>query len=451
MTGPAAPAVDPEATVTLRDLLSVASFGLRLRAAPEEVDRPVRWAHPTELVDPRPYLYGRELVLTVGTSLQDAAVCRHFVACLLDAGVSAVGYGVGDVSAEIPPALVEECRAAGLPLLQVPAGVPFQSITEMLAERRAQARAARGHRLQELVVRLLDAIAQDHGITELQSIVDADLGGRTTFCEGTLSWEPLLPSDVRPGPDFLGHLGKVLAVREREENADLRQRRLEMGRLVELVVEGRADPEVLHHPLVAAGVDVTRPVVVAAWPPGAADLLGPWGTGWLVAECDEVTLTVSDDPDAVLRLARESALPCGVGAPGPLAELHRAVPPARGALSLARTRGGAVSGSDLASFDGLLEQQPPERLSPFTQTLIRPLVEQDREHGTALVQTLKTFLEVDGSIKETAEQLFLHPNSLRHRLRRVHELTGANPRVFHERVALAVGLWAWERRPHGRR
>jgi DNA-binding PucR family transcriptional regulator len=58
---------------------------------------------------------------------------------------------------------------------------------------------------------------------------------------------------------------------------------------------------------------------------------------------------------------------------------------------------------------------------------------------------------MEGSVNATARELFLHPNSLRHRLKRVHELTGVNPRVFKERVALAIGLWAWERRPRGRR
>lgn len=56
--------------MSLRDLLSVRSLGLRLRAAPGKVDTQVRWAHPTELIDPRPYLSGQELVLTVGTALQ---------------------------------------------------------------------------------------------------------------------------------------------------------------------------------------------------------------------------------------------------------------------------------------------------------------------------------------------------------------------------------------------
>jgi purine catabolism regulator len=440
-----------EARVSLRDLLSVPSFGLRLMAAPDRVDTPVRWAHPTELIDPRPYLSGQELVLTVGTSLQDDQRCRDFVDHLLEAGVTALGYGVGDVTDEIPEALLTECRSRELPLLQVPAGVPFQSITEMLADRRAEARTARSRRVQQLVVRLLDAIGLDRPVADLLDIISADLGGRIGFHEGSIDWQPAQQSDVRPGQDTLQHLSRVLAVRQHEEDTDLAKRRLEMGRLVELVVQGRADAEVLEHPLDAAGVGTEKPVVVAAWPPRAAELVASLLDCCLVAEFDDVTVTLSGDLEQILEVARETALPCGIGEPAPLAELRRVVPPALAALKLAWNRGAPVSYRDLTSFEGLLEQQPVDRLAPFSENLILPLVNHDREHGTALVQTLRTFLEVEGSVNATARELFLHPNSLRHRLKRVHELTGVNPRVFKERVALAIGLWAWERRPRGRR
>ncbi len=448
------PVEGPDARVTLRDLLSVPAFGLRLMAAPDRADDPVRWAHPTELVDPRPYLSGQELVLTVGTALQDDQPCRDFVDHLLDAGVCALGYGVGDVTEEIPEALLAACRTRDLPLLRVPADVPFQSITELLAERRAEARAARSRRVQQLVVRLLDAIGQDRPMADLLAITATELGGEVAFRDGVLDWQPRHPSDVRPGQDTLQHLARVLAVRRKEEDADLVRRRLELGRLVELVMQGRADGEVLHLPLDAAGVGPGT-TVLAAWPRGAADLVTPLLGSSLVAEppsLPDVTLTLSADRSLVLAAARDTALPCGVGESAPVTELRRVVPPALTALGLARGRGGPVSYLELNSFEGLLDQQPPERLAPFAESLIRPLVEHDRDHGGALVPTLQTFLDADGSVTATARTLFLHPNSVRHRLRRIHELAGADPRTFRDRVALAVGLWAWQRRPSpGRR
>ena len=440
-----------EELVSLRDLLSVSTFGLRLLAAPERVDDPVRWAHPTELLDPRPYLKGHELVLTIGASLRDDQACTNFVRNLVEADVTAIGYGVGDVTDEVPVALVTACREAGLPLLEVPPGLPFQAITELLADRRAEARSARGRRVQKLTARLLEAIASDRPVSDLLVTVAEDLGGQVSFEEGRLLWSREHESDVPPGADTLAQLSAVLAVRKHEEDVDQANRRREVGRLLELVVQGRADAEVLALAVENAGLDPTAPVVPTVWPARSAELVLPALAPALAAAYEGVLVTLSQVAGRPELVAADVALPCGVGEAAPVGQLRRVVPPAVAAFGLALRRGEPVGYRDLVTFDGLLEQQPPERLTPYADRLVGPLVRHDQDHGTALVHTLRTFLAEDGSTNAAARELFLHPNSLRHRLKRIEELSGANPRVFDERVALAIGLWSWDRRPRGRR
>jgi hypothetical protein len=442
--------------VTVRDLLAVPALGLRLLAADDAIDAVVRWAHPTELVDPRPYLQGGELVLTVGTSLvEDPAQWGAFVDRLLDARACAVGYGVGDVTEQVPEDLVTACRERRLPLLEVPATVPFQAITELLADRRAEARTAVERQVHQLSAQLLDAMAADRSLEELLAIVTSEIGGQLAYRNGVLGWEPSRDSDVPPSSSMLRHVGSVLAVRRHEEDLALAHRRAEAGRLLRWVAEGKADPESLREALSAAGVDADGRVVVAAWPQRAALLVADALGDALFADlpgaegATGTCLSLSGDGKAVLQAAVESAVPCGVAAPCVLGEVGSALPAAVAALDLSRRRGAPATHRDLVSFDGLLEQQPSDRLRPFAETLLVPLAEHDRDHGTALVPTLRAFLGGDGSIGRTARDLHLHPNSLRHRLKRIGELTGADPRIFADRVALAVGLWAWERR--GRR
>lgn len=431
--------------LSLRDLLALPALGLRLVASPEGVDRTIRWVHPTELLDPRPYLQGGELVLTVGSSLTGDEACRAFVDRLADADVAALGFGVGDVTRRIPDALAEACRERGLPLLEVPYGVPFQSIGELVAERRAETRTARARRLQILIGQVLEAVAEGRSGDELLELLRQHLGGRPAYAEGRLTWEPESESDVAPGPEALRHLERVLAVRAHEEDLDRANRRREVGRLVELVLQGRADPEVLHAPLEAAGLDPSGPLVPAAWPAGAGNLVQPLVGPAVVAELEDATLTFTAETAPVREAAHSASLPCGIGDAASLARIATAVPPALAGLGLARERGGVVTSRDLTTFEGLLELQDPERLAPFTEQLILPLVTHDEGHGSALLQTLRTFLDNDGSVTATAQEMFLHPNSLRHRLRRIEELTGANPRVFRDRVGLAIGVWSWER------
>jgi DNA-binding PucR family transcriptional regulator len=63
--------------------------------------------------------------------------------------------------------------------------------------------------------------------------------------------------------------------------------------------------------------------------------------------------------------------------------------------------------------------------------------------GPVLLETLSAFLEHGGSVEATARSLFVHPNTVRYRLRRVAELTGclaSDPRdAYTLRMALTLG------------
>jgi hypothetical protein len=75
----------------------------------------------------------------------------------------------------------------------------------------------------------------------------------------------------------------------------------------------------------------------------------------------------------------------------------------------------------------------------LVELVYRPL----QSTGTALVETLSAFLEQTSSLEATARALFVHPNTVRYRLRRVTEITGyapADPRhALALRLALALG------------
>jgi DNA-binding PucR family transcriptional regulator len=75
----------------------------------------------------------------------------------------------------------------------------------------------------------------------------------------------------------------------------------------------------------------------------------------------------------------------------------------------------------------------------LVRDIYRPLV----SSGTALVETASAFLEQASSLEAAARLLFVHPNTVRYRLRRVAEITGYTPTeprdAFALRLALALG------------
>jgi DNA-binding PucR family transcriptional regulator len=75
--------------------------------------------------------------------------------------------------------------------------------------------------------------------------------------------------------------------------------------------------------------------------------------------------------------------------------------------------------------------------------LVREVYEPLLGGGSPLLDTLATYLEQGCSLEATARLLFVHPNTVRYRLRRVSELTGHLPAhgrgAFALRVAIALG------------
>ena len=60
--------------------------------------------------------------------------------------------------------------------------------------------------------------------------------------------------------------------------------------------------------------------------------------------------------------------------------------------------------------------------------------------GDVLLETVTAFLEVGGSLEATARALFVHPNTVRYRLRRVGELCGESPTTPRGAYAIHIAL-----------
>lgn len=102
-----------------------------------------------------------------------------------------------------------------------------------------------------------------------------------------------------------------------------------------------------------------------------------------------------------------------------------------------------VRSGDLLPERALAGDAEAERL--LVDTIARPL----DEAGTAILETLTAYLEAGGVLEACARSLFVHPNTVRYRLKRVADLTGRNamdPRdALVLRIALIVGRLARSR------
>lgn len=166
----------------------------------------------------------------------------------------------------------------------------------------------------------------------------------------------------------------------------------------------------------------------------------------MLGQLDDRFVVIADDAELLVRLATGRGLALGIGSTGGLPDLGRSLVEAEAAFAEARPNGRIATWRELAHLATLLGQQPADRLEAFTNQLIVPLAEYDAVHGSELLVTLRAFLALEGAVEATARRLHIHPNSLRYRLRRIRSLAGRDPFVFLDRVALYIGVWAWDAR-----
>lgn len=75
-------------------------------------------------------------------------------------------------------------------------------------------------------------------------------------------------------------------------------------------------------------------------------------------------------------------------------------------------------------------------IAALESEVMRPLA----DAGPTLTETLDAFLESGGAIEACARRLFVHPNTVRYRLRRIAEITGRDPAVPRDAYVLRVAV-----------
>jgi hypothetical protein len=140
-----------------------------------------------------------------------------------------------------------------------------------------------------------------------------------------------------------------------------------------------------------------------------------------------VVLGGTDDP---LTVAGQMAGRFGTGpvVVGPaVPDLQAATESAAAALAGLRAAAGWPDSPRPVLAAELLPERALDGDALAREELIRELYEPLRRGGAALLETVSTYLEQGSSLEATAKLLFVHPNTVRYRLRRVTEVTGLVP------------------------
>ena len=480
--GPAGSSV--EVTVPLRTVLDRADLGVRAVVAPPDPDVAVRWAHPSEVRDPVPYLLGSELLLTAGVALPTAdGEVEGYVTALVRAGVCALGFGLTPVYDSVPPALVASCRRHGLPLLEVPESTPFLAVSRAVAEALDHQRTEGLRRLSEAEIALTRAATRAEPVAATLSTLARSLGCWVVLLAAggvadAAGGAPALSSEVlelverlrdgsgprSAGAELVTPAGVQPLVLHPVESAATRPSVLIAGRGHGFTVADRAVLAVAvallgvldrersggagrsHRTLtrllldrstsdsvVASVLEVDaggRYRVLHADPRGAAAGF-PVETPLVLWEGGRARAIVPAEWDGLDALGGHWHV--GVSAAVGAERIPEADAEAAAMLDRSRAVGRPVRADSGAT--GLSEVVDPDRAGEFARRTLAPL-----RDNRSLLRTLRSWLAHNGSWHHTSLELDIHRNSVRHRIKQVERLLDVDLANTQQRVELWVAL-----------
>ena len=76
------------------------------------------------------------------------------------------------------------------------------------------------------------------------------------------------------------------------------------------------------------------------------------------------------------------------------------------------------------------------------------LIEEDQNNSTNYIDILKVYVQYQGEINESAEALYIHPNTLRNRLKRIEDINGLQLQEVNNLInlTLAVRIYSFLKR-----
>ncbi|NKE58281.1 PucR family transcriptional regulator [Lentzea sp. PSKA42] len=452
-------------TVPLKDLVARVDLGLTVLCGADALDRPIRWAHVSELEDPTPYLVGEELLLTAGVRFPSDVPA--YVAGLVSSGVSAIGFGVEPEFPTVPSSLVEACEAQEMPLLEVPPSTPFLAVSQalgallaeiavreqrMLADsQRALTRAATRVRPVESVLTtlavvlncradLVDPASAPDDVASLVGRVASGSGPRSASAQVGEEHVTLDPVEsavlvVRRSAPLSPSERAVVAVALALLGLLRRDVESERGQIARLAASA------LLRSQVAGVANVLGPGpyrVVAGESPADYDVLAQ-RYGPLVSQAGNGFL-------ALVPAVFEVSGPVGVSSPfmepelvsasgtspdsAPGLAVGRAAAEATALLARAKATGSpAFPASDLSSL------VDPVAAREFARRELAGLLGRPE-----LIETLRVWLGQHGSWDRTAALLGVHRNSVRHRISHVERLLGRDLGEADARASLWLAL-----------
>ena len=96
---------------------------------------------------------------------------------------------------------------------------------------------------------------------------------------------------------------------------------------------------------------------------------------------------------------------------------------------------------ELGFFRLLMSMNDRKLLEEYMQQTLGKIIEYDEKNKTQLVETLEAYFHCNENMKDTAEYIYSHPNTIKYRLQRIEEICGRSLENSKDKLELQVSLY----------
>ena len=459
---------------------------------PEALSRQLRWVHSSEVLDIAPLLRGGELLLSGGQALATASDERRvdYVRQLAARGITALAIETGPELPVIPESMLDAGQDAGLPIIELCKVAPFVGIMQAINSLLVSESVAQLQFGDETSHAMAAELAHGGGLDQLLAVLASRTGSSVrlvspsgiTLGSATAAAQPESGTVTTVDVPVRGVLAARLEL-EMPDDGDANLARVAGERCVDilgLALLQRMPPGLKE----LAGIELMRAISsgtqswrlqqlgpASGFPasgPVAAVVVRSSAAGQLRTRLDGIlddavpqSASYADNAELIAlaalphatavasRIALIQALealevPDGsVMAVGPLAQ---GIGEAPWSLAEARRTLELIAGSETGNGVVDAEDFAVERLAEasldaaaregFVRRQLGAVVEHDEQRRSELVRTLAVWLDTGCNTAQAARELHLERQSMHHRLQRIFELCGGDPRGTGRLVAL---------------
>ena len=361
--------------VKMNELLEACpNVGLSLVAGAEGMGGHVSWVHVLESPELAGYLHGGELVLSTGLALDDASSVTDYVTRLRAQGAAAVALDEGTYLDGIPLEVRRYCDEHGFPLFAIAKDASFESIAKPLCNYIVTDNA-KEHLISSALKNAI-FFPERHDLYLVQlSELHFETEWRYAVCAVQL----------------LQAFGDPYA--RSETIADgLRSYLRKLVSTSAVIVSDREILAVIH------------------------------------CEDEDQLHTVADNARAYAerQLRHGEQMAIGVGKlTKSLRCLYKSYRQAEAIMRIQGKRSMLDAGyvySDMGAYRLLLGIEDSDIADDYLNQVLGPLISYDAQKGTDFMSVLRTYLFNNGSVQETAAQLYVHRNTVNYRINRTAEI-----------------------------